>query len=246
MTAAVDPLALAAVEPIESGMVVGLGTGRAAARAIVALAARTASSGLDITCVATSLASARQGAELGLKVLDASTVAQVDYLFDGADEVDRGLCMTKGGGGAMTRERIIAAAVRRTPGTARRVYLIDASKRVRSLGERMPLPVEVIPMALAGVRKRLELLGLTPTVRPSKEKPADPFITDNGNLVLDCAVRWSDLERRGIASPRVLAQALDGMAGLVDHGIFADEADVVLVEASMGATSGPIERLERR
>ncbi|MFG0252949.1 MAG: ribose-5-phosphate isomerase A, partial [Phycisphaerales bacterium JB038] len=118
-----DPLAKAAIAEIESGMMVGLGTGRAASRCIRALAAR----GLDVKCVATSVRSAELAASLGLRVEPFEGVRHVDFLFDGADEVDPNLAMIKGAGGAMTREKMVARAAKR------RVYVVDASKLVTRL-----------------------------------------------------------------------------------------------------------------
>lgn len=220
--AASDPLAAAAVEPIRSGMVIGLGTGRAAARAIRALAARARAEKLELTCVSTSIASSQLAESLGLRVAPMegeAGVARIDYLFDGADEVDPRLRMIKGRGGAMTREKIAARAA------ARRVYLIDESKLVGRLGERAPLPVEVLPFGLASVRERLRAAGLDGPIRLLNGSPAR---TDNGNAILDVAVPPG-------ADPAALDRLLNDVPGVVGHGLFLAEADEVLVESPSGA-----------
>jgi ribose 5-phosphate isomerase A len=228
-----DPLAAAAVAPIEVGMVVGLGTGRAASRGIRALAHRVAGESLDVACVATSAASAELARSLGLRLLDMADVSQLDYLFDGADEVDAQLRMLKGGGGAMTREKIVAHAARR------RVYMIQAHKRVDRLGERMPLPIEVLPFARSSVERTLTAMDLTPTVRT--DDASAPVRTDEGNLILETPLPiGTDVE--------VLAKRLDATPGVVGHGLFVSEADEVLVEPGddgEGGNGGTIERLRR-
>lgn len=220
-----DALAMAAVQHVTDGMMVGLGTGRAASRGIQALAARVRDGEVnDISTVATSIRSADLARSLGLLVLPMCDVQHVDLLFDGADEVDANLCMTKGAGGAMTREKIVAEA------SARRIYLIDDSKLVERLGTRVPLPVEVLRFGLEACMLRLRGLGLEPVIRP----PADPdrqehYVTDEGNLVLDCAYPKrpapSDAE-----ALKQLSIAIDVIPGVVGHGLFVDQADIVIIE----------------
>lgn len=217
-----DPLALAAVTPIRSGMMVGLGTGRAATRAIHALGERVKRESLTITCVATSIASDELGRKLGLKVLPMEQVSKVDYLFDGADEVDPQLRMVKGRGGAMTREKIVAAAV---ASGGKRVYLIDDAKLVERLGEKMPLPIEVMRFGLASVTARLKAIGLEGPIRQNDGKD---YMTDNGNLVIDAALP-------PLRSPEEFGKLLDTMEGVIDHGLFLTEADIVIIEDSGGA-----------
>src|SRR5580693_3789759 len=145
-----DLLAAAAV----TGMTVGLGTGRAATRAIRALAERAVAERLALRCAATSRASHDLAAKLGLIVGSLEEIGHIDYLFDGADEVDPVLRMIKGRGGAMTREKIVAHA------SARRVYLIQSDKLSSRLGERAPLPIEVRAADLAQVQEDLRKIGL--------------------------------------------------------------------------------------
>lgn len=216
-----DPLAQRTVAPVISGMTVGLGTGRAATRAIHALAQRARAERLELTCVATSIASHQLGESLGLRVLPMESVASVDFLFDGADEVDPGLRMVKGRGGAMTREKIVAAAVHQR---GARVYMIDDSKLVSRLGEKMPLPVEVMRFGLASVTRRLAEIGLS---GPIRRKDGADYVTDNGNLVIDAALPLA-------RSPEEFARLLDAMEGVIDHGLFLTEAHEVLVEDATG------------
>lgn len=215
-----DALALAAVAPVESGMIVGLGTGRAASRAIHALARRAIDESLEFDCVATSLASADLASSLGLRVRPFEDVQRVDYLFDGADEVDRELRMIKGRGGAMTREKIVARA------SARRTYLVDESKLVARLGERCRLPVEALPFGLAFVRRSLEHLGLKGFVRTTET--GLPYKTDNGCAVIDVLLTVD-------AHVGALAQELSGVPGVIGHGLFLTEAQAVIIERSDGA-----------
>ncbi|NOG55019.1 MAG: ribose 5-phosphate isomerase A [Planctomycetes bacterium] len=157
-----DALAMAAVQDVTHGMMVGLGTGRAASRGIQALAARVRDGELErIVTVATSIRSAELARSLGLSVVPMSDVTRVDLLFDGADEVDPNLCMTKGAGGAMTREKIVAEAADHC------IYLIDESKLVDHLGTRFPLPVELLHFGVQAVMARLRAVGLNPCVRPA-------------------------------------------------------------------------------
>ncbi|MBV8408565.1 MAG: ribose 5-phosphate isomerase A [Alphaproteobacteria bacterium] len=217
-----DLLAAAAVEPIVTGMIVGLGTGRAATRGIRALGARAAAERLELRCVATSDASARLAASLGLRVEDLQAVGSIDYLFDGADEVDADLRMIKGRGGAMTREKLVAHASRR------RVYLIQSDKLVQRLGEKALLPVEVTPDHLEAVRGALNAHGLPSDERRTKDGSA--YRTDSGNPVLD-ATLGSGIDVSDLAT------ALDKMAGVVGHGLFLTEADLVLIEDETGKLS---------
>ncbi len=222
-----DPLALAAIEPVQHGMLVGLGTGRAAARAIETLAFRARRDGLVLHCVATSEASARLAASLGLRVLPMDDVPRVDYLFDGADEVDASLRMIKGRGGAMTREKIVARAA------ARRAYLIQRDKLVARLGHTARLPIEALSFGPAATRAALDALGLRGDWRQNPQ--GNEYRTDNGNPVLD-AIMPADIELEGLRA------AIDAVPGVVGHGLFLAEADEVFVEER---ERGPIERLLR-
>ena len=208
--------ALAAVAEVEEGMIVGLGTGTTAAYAISALADRVAG-GLRVTTVATSLATARMAEALGLRPVPFEDLAQVDIAIDGADEIDGALRAIKGGGGAMLREKIVAAASRRM------IAIVDGSKQVSRLGAH-PLPVEVLPFAAVYVARRIVELGAEVFRRVAG---AASYRTDQDNLVLDC--RFGAIDR-----PEALAAALSAIPGVLGHGLFLDEIDVAYVGRADG------------
>ncbi|WP_425228326.1 ribose-5-phosphate isomerase RpiA [Sphingomonas sp.] len=210
----------AAVEEVRDGMLVGLGTGSTAAHAITAIG-RRAAEGLRIRAVATSLASAEQARGLGIEVLDFASVAAVDLTIDGADEIDRHLLAVKGAGGAMLREKAVAAA------SARMIVIADGSKRVERIGS-AKLPVEVLPFARASVLARLGAL-----FDSVERRDGGDYRTDNGNLVADCT-GW-----RG-ADPQALAVMLQAIPAVVGHGLFLDEVDAAYI-----AANGVVTRLER-
>lgn len=224
----VDALATAAIEEIQSGMTVGLGTGRAATRAIEALGRKASRERLDISCVATSRASDELGRRVGLRVQRMENVVAIDYLFDGADEVDPALRMIKGRGGAMTREKIVAHSA------ARRVYLVQTTKLVTRLGEEAPLPIEVLRFGLASTRQALRKLGLEGPLRP--RTGGGDYETDNGNPIIDAPLPAS-------LDPAQLATTLDALPGVIGHGLFLNEADLVLVEDEHGTVTRRV-RLE--
>jgi ribose 5-phosphate isomerase A len=228
MDPAHDQLAIMALAPVRSGMTVGLGTGRAAARGIRTLAHRARAEGLRLTCVSTSLASAQLATELGLRVVELPEVDRVDLLFDGADEVDPDLHMLKGGGGAMTREKIVAEFCLASGG--RTVYLIDESKLSPRLGTLRRLPIEVIRMAVGGVRRALERRGLEPQTRVAAD--GSPVLTDQRNLILDATLPPAVVvEGEGLAG---LSDWLDRLTGVVDHGLFLSQAQELLIERPSG------------
>jgi ribose 5-phosphate isomerase A len=208
--------AAAAVAEIEDGMLVGLGTGSAANFAIAALGERVAE-GLKVTTVATSLATARIAEAAGLPVLPFDTFARLDIAIDGADEFDPQLRAIKGKGGAMLREKIVAAAAERM------IVIVDASKQVTQLG-RGPLPVEVLPFAAGFVSDRIERLGATVSRRMAGDAC---YRTDQDNIILDC-------EFGAIDDPLALASALSAIPGMLGHGLFLDEIDAVYVGGSDG------------
>jgi ribose 5-phosphate isomerase A len=212
--------ARAAAAEVQDGMLVGLGTGSTAAHLIDALGEKVAT-GLRIDAVATSRASAEQAAGRGIRVLDFADVPRVDLTIDGADELDPALRAIKGAGGAMLREKAVAAA------SDRMVVIADGSKRVPRLGA-CPLPVEVLPFARAAVLRRLEALGAGVTLRG-----AGAYRTDNGNLVADC--RFASID-----GPDALAAALMAIPGVLGHGLFLTE-----VAAAYVAEAGIVTRLER-
>ena len=208
----------AAVAEVRDGMRVGLGTGSTAAFAIAALA-RAVAGGLRIEAFATSEATAAAAVAQGIVVREFAGMATLDLAIDGADEIDGRLFAIKGAGGAMLREKVVAAAARRM------VVIADGSKRVAAIGA-AKLPVEMLPFARGLVVARLEALGAAVTVRADYE-------TDNGNAVADCRFP-------AMPDPRALAAAIVAIPGALGHGLFLDEVDAAYV-----AEGGVVTRLER-
>ncbi|OLB07677.1 MAG: ribose-5-phosphate isomerase RpiA [Candidatus Rokuibacteriota bacterium] len=205
-----NALARRALGFVKDDTAVGLGAGRAATAFVRALAARVRA-GLRVRGVPVSEATAGLAAELGIPLVGLE--AEIDVTVDGADEVDPDLDLIKGYGGALVRERIVAAASRR------QIILVERDKLVPQLGSRGRLPVEVIPFALPLCLHRLAALGLRPTLRMVGERP---FVTDNGNVLVDCAVE-------PIGDPPGLERTLRAIPGVVDTGLFLGTADTVLV-----------------
>jgi ribose 5-phosphate isomerase A len=204
----------AALEYVEDGMVVGIGTGSTVNHFIAALAARRHR---VAGAVSSSEASSRLLREAGIEVLALNDAGDLPLYVDGADEATRHLALIKGGGGALTREKIVAAASRRF------VCIVDDSKLVDVLG-RFPLPVEVIPMARSLVARKLAGMGGQPVLRQG-------FRTDNGNEILD-------VHNLSITDPSALEAQIGLLAGVVEVGIFARRgADVLLVAGASGVKS---------
>jgi ribose 5-phosphate isomerase A len=203
--------ALAALDFLVDGAVIGVGTGSTANHFIDGLA--TCKERIS-AAVASSEASARRLASHGIPLLDLNQVERMPVYVDGADEIDGGFNMIKGGGGALTREKIVAAVADTF------VCICDASKRVTTLG-RFPLPVEVIPLARRHVVAELARLGGQPRLR-------EGFITDNGNLIID-------VHGLQITDPAGLESDINQIVGVVANGIFARRgADVLLLAGSAG------------
>jgi len=204
-----------ALELVESGQIIGLGTGRAASAFLRSLAIRTKEEGLQIQGVPTSNATAELARELGIALRSMSELDTLDATFDGADEVDPAGDIIKGYGGALVREKIVAAASRKL------VILVGHEKLVARLGQRGKLPVEIVPAAASLCRLRFEALGFPADLRPGPD--GTPFVSDNGNWILDCRV-----ER--IPNPGQLDAALLAIPGVVGTGLFVQMADTVIVQ----------------
>lgn len=203
--------ARAAVDEVRDGMIVGLGTGSTAAFAIGALADRCRK-GLRIEAVATSHRSEELALQAGITMLAFATLPGVDLCIDGVDEIDAGLRAIKGAGGAMLREKIVARAA------SRMIAIADGSKAVDQLG-RASVPIEVLPFALAMVTRAVEKIGGRPVLRKG---PAGAYLTDQGNYVLDCGFGL-------IAEPAALAEQLQGIPGLLGHGLFVGDIDALYI-----------------
>ncbi|HEY8517629.1 MAG TPA: ribose-5-phosphate isomerase RpiA [Candidatus Binatia bacterium] len=226
---AVQAVAERALALVGDGAKVGLGSGRAASAFIAKLGARVRE-GLRVVGVPTSEASAAQARELGIPLVELDEELVLDVTIDGADEVAPNLDLVKGWGGALVRERIVASA------SKRQVILVGPEKLVRTLGERGRIPVEVIPLARGPVTRALKQLGLEPTLRLGAD--GKPFVTDNGNLTIDCRplAPIADGDAARALEARILA-----IAGVVDTGLFLGTADRVLV----GRPDGSVEELVR-
>lgn len=213
----------AAVARIEDGMTVGLGTGSTAYFAIHGIADRIRNEGLRVRAVASSVATERMAAELGIPLVPFADIDGIDVTIDGADEVDPARNLIKGGGGALLREKILAANSRRF------LVIVDESKLVPALGA-FPLPVEIVSFASELTVKRLRELGCEPTLRQADGKP---FVTDNGNWIADC--RFG-----AIADPESLAARIQSIPGVVEHGLFVKLADTVFA----GMSDGTVKQLD--
>jgi ribose 5-phosphate isomerase A len=211
-----ERVAARALELVAGASVIGLGTGRAAAAFVRALGALVRA-GRAVRGVPTSEASADLAREVGIP-LTGLDEPSIDVTVDGADEVDPGLDLIKGYGGALVRERIVAAASRR------QIILVGSEKLVPVLGSHGRLPVEVVPFALPFVLRRLARPGCAPAVRTVGGRP---FVTDNGNVIVDCAI--APLE-----DPRAFEVWLRAVPGVVGTGLFLGTADTVLVGDGVG------------
>lgn len=201
-----------ALELVKDNQVIGLGTGSTAAFAIEGIARRVRE-GLSIKGVPTSVASERMARALGIPLIELNEVEDIAITFDGADEVDADFNMIKGGGGALTREKLVALA------SKQRVILIDEGKIVSKLGQSRSLPVEVLPFAWTLAARNLAGLGCKPNLRERNEKP---FITDNGNYILDCD--FGPME-----NPAALESRIKLLPGVIESGLFIGIADTLVI-----------------
>lgn len=202
---------------VRDGQIVGLGTGSTAEYATRGLG-RLVREGLRIQGVPTSEATARLARDLGIPLLDLNEVEAIDVTIDGADEVDPRYRLIKGGGGAQTREKLVARATRR------QVIIVDAGKLVERLGTRFAVPVEVLPFAWTMARRELERLGCEARLRGGE---AEPFRTDSGNLILECRFP-------GIDDPPALETAIKTLPAVVESGLFIDLVDLLIVAGEDG------------
>ena len=214
---------------LSDGMKVGLGTGSTAAKFVDLVGGRVRQ-GLRLTCVPTSEATRAQAERLGIALTTLDETRQLDLTVDGADELDDELRLIKGGGGALLREKIVAMASRRM------VVIADASKRVATLGK-FPLPVEVIRFGLTATFHLVETLaadaGCRGEVKLRLGEGGQPFVTDSGNYLLDCAFGRID-------KPEALDQALKRIPGVVENGLFLGIASTAIIAGPAG-----VEVLER-
>jgi ribose 5-phosphate isomerase A len=214
--------ALAAVAYFSSGMKLGLGTG-STARHFVDAVGEKVKQGWDLVCVPTSEATRKQAESLNIRLTTLDETPVLDVTVDGADELDGELRLIKGGGGALLREKIVASSSRRM------IVIADDSKKVPVLGK-FPLPVEVVPFGLKATGIKIDQAlawsgnkgAMTLRIRDGK-----PYVTDNGNVILDCALGH-------IENPEKLAAALSSIPGVVDHGLFIGMASLALIATEHG------------
>jgi ribose 5-phosphate isomerase A len=210
--------ALRAVAEIEDGMVVGLGSGSTAACALAGLAERVAG-GLRVAGIPTSEATAALARRLGIPLASFDEHRRIDLTIDGADQVERGtLHLIKGRGGALLREKIVAAA------STRLIVAVDESKLVDRLGGRTALPVEIVPFGWQATIDRLTALGCAPQLRMVR---GQPFTTDGGHYIADCALRE-------IPDPAALEARLSSVVGVIESGLFIGMAATIMVGRPAG------------
>lgn len=216
-----------AADRVANGATLGLGSGSTAELALQALAQRIKNEGLRVTGVPTSERTRQIALSLGIPVADLDAVMTLDMSIDGADEVLLpSLDLVKGHGGALLREKMIAAASRY------RVIVVDATKIVQTIGATGPIPVEVISFGWRHTAARLEQLGARPVLRTNTAQVgattgAAPFVTDGGNYVLDCAFG-------ALRDPAATASAIKNVTGVVDHGLFVMMTERVHVAGPNG------------
>lgn len=206
-----------AAEYVKDGMVVGLGTGSTAYYMVEALGKRV-KEGLDITGVTTSTRTKEQAEKLGIPLKTIDEVESVDLTIDGADEIDAKYQGVKGGGGALLFEKIVADYSKKV------IWIVDESKMVETLGS-FPLPIEVMPYGSQQLMHIFEEKGYQPTMR--KNDVGENYLTDGGHYIID-------LHMTEIEDPHSLATWLDGLTGVMEHGLFLDRVNTIIVGRSTG------------
>ena len=199
-------------------MVVGLGTGSTAKHLVMALGERV-KAGMNLRGVPTSQETATLAEQYGITLIDADHQWDVDVALDGADQVDPSFNLIKGGGGALLKEKIVAASAKQF------IVMIDHTKRVPVLGGSFPLPVEVIPFGWRCTARQIESLTKSPVVL--RERQGAPFKTEAGNLILDVQIAAVD-------QPRELETALNAIPGVVESGLFVGQTDILIVGTPNG------------
>ena len=207
----------AAIKEVKSDMILGLGSGSTAALMIKSLADEIRLGKLqNIRGVATSFQSEVLALELDIPLIDLASVSQIDLAIDGADEVDPGFQLIKGGGACHVREKLVASKANRL------LIVVDETKLVENLNQSFPLPVEVLPNAWKQVQEVISQMDGNSTLRMATKK-AGPVVTDQGNLVLD--VLFND----GIKNPKNIEMCINNIPGVLENGLFVDLTDKVLV-----------------
>lgn len=210
--------ALKAVEFVRDGMVVGLGTGSTAKHLVIALGEKVRA-GMSLRGVPTSHETAALARQFGIVLIDTENRWDIDVAIDGADQVDPSFNLIKGGGGALLKEKIVAASAKQF------IVLVDHTKRVAVLGGSFPLPIEIIPFGWGSTAREIERLTSSPVVL--RERNRAPFQTEAGNLIVDVHLPRID-------QPRELETALNQIPGIVETGLFVDRTDLLIVGTSEG------------
>jgi ribose 5-phosphate isomerase A len=208
-----------AVSFLENGMTIGLGTGTTAYWAIEKIGERVKNENWKIRAIATSIRSEEQAKSLGIPIFDFSMIRSIDITIDGADEVNPQLQLIKGGGGALLREKIVAT------NSKQMIVVADESKWVKTLGN-FPLPVEVVHFGWQRTFEKLQLLGCDAKRRMQEN---GPYITDNGNYIIDCSFGE-------IKDPPALHEAVNAITGVVDNGLFIRIASKLVLGFNNGET----------
>ena len=212
----------AAAKLVETGMIVGLGTGSTAAFVVSELGRRVVQEGLRIVGIPTSERTAEQARGLKISLATLAEHTEIDLTIDGADELEHGtLYLIKGHGGALLREKIVAAASKRM------AVVADETKLVEHLGTHFSVPVEVVPFGWQATERKLRQLGANPTLRLAADKK--PYVTDGGHYIVDCA--YGPMQ-----APKEVAHHLDHVVGTVEHGLFLGFASQVFVGGESGVT----------
>ena len=210
-------VANAAIKEVKSDMIIGLGSGSTAALMIKSLAGEIRSGKLkNIIGVATSFQSEVLALELDIPLVDLASVSQIDLAIDGADEVDPGFQLIKGGGACHVREKLVASKANQL------LIVVDETKIVQNLNLSFPLPVEVLPNAWKQVQEVLSKMEGNSTLRMANKK-AGPVVTDQGNLILDVFFN------EGIKKPKEIEMSINNIPGVLENGLFVDLTDKVLV-----------------
>uniref|UniRef100_A0A7C3ER19 Ribose-5-phosphate isomerase A n=1 Tax=Candidatus Methanomethylicus mesodigestus TaxID=1867258 RepID=A0A7C3ER19_9CREN len=220
--------AKASLAEVKNGQVIGVGTGSTVAIFIELLGKKVKEEGWDVLCVPTSYQSAYLAIENGLRLTTLDEHPVLDLAVDGADEVDADLNLIKGGGAALTREKIVDASAKRF------VVVADKTKLVAALGEKFPIPIEVIPLARKTASMRIAMLGGDPKLRDGGDRKDGPLVTDNGNFIIDA--KFSPVK-----DPRALEFELKRIPGVVEAGLFVHLAHTAYI-----GDDGGVQRIDRR